>query len=63
MIARFWLPGEPECGVVGWAMLAGLAVGLFFEPRVRFSELVPYDGEIAPNRALSGAIPEDAFIV
>jgi DNA-binding transcriptional regulator LsrR (DeoR family) len=26
MIARFWPPGAPECGVLGWAMLAGLAV-------------------------------------
>jgi xylulokinase len=34
MIGPILAPREPECGLVGWAMLAGLAVELFFEPRV-----------------------------
>jgi xylulokinase len=47
------VPGESECGVLGCAMLAGLAVGLFSDLKSVGSELVRYQGEIAPNRAWS----------
>jgi xylulokinase len=45
------VPGEPECGVLGCAMLAGLAVGLFSDLESAGSDLVRYEGEIAPNPA------------
>jgi xylulokinase len=38
-------------------------LGVFSNLESAVSELVRYDGEIAPNRAWSGAIPEDAIIV
>lgn len=47
------VPGEPECGLLGCAMLAGLAVGLFSSLESVGSELVRYEGEIAPNPAWS----------
>ena len=47
------VPGEPECGVLGCAMLAGLAVGLFSDLESAGSDLVRYDGEISPNPAWS----------
>jgi xylulokinase len=47
------VPGEPECGVLGCAMLAGLAVGLFSDLESAGSDLVRYEGEIAPNPAWS----------
>jgi xylulokinase len=47
------VPGEPECGVLGCAMLAGLAAGLFSDLESAGSDLVRYEGEIAPNPAWS----------
>jgi xylulokinase len=47
------VPGEPECGVLGCAMLAGLAIGLFSDLESVGSELVRYESEIAPNPAWS----------
>jgi xylulokinase len=43
------VPGEPECGVLGCAMLAGLAIGLFTDLESVGSELVRYESEITPN--------------
>ena len=47
------VPSEPECGVLGCAMLAGLAVGLFSDLESAGSQQVRYEGEIAPNPAWS----------
>lgn len=47
------VPDEPECGVLGCAMLAGLAVGLFSDLESVGSKLVRYAGEITPNPAWS----------
>jgi xylulokinase len=47
------MPGEPECGVLGCAMLAGIAVGLFTSLKSVSSELVQYEAEIVPNPAWS----------
>jgi xylulokinase len=47
------VPGEPECGVLGCAMLAGVVVGLFSDLQSAGSDLVRYDGEISPNPAWS----------
>jgi xylulokinase len=47
------VPGESECGVLGCAMLAGLAIGLFSDFESVCSELVRYESEIAPNPAWS----------
>jgi xylulokinase len=47
------VPGEPECGVLGCAMLAGVVVGLFSDLESAGSDLVRYDGEISPNPAWS----------
>jgi xylulokinase len=47
------VPGEPECGLLGCAMLAGLAVGLFSNLESVGSELVRYEGEVLPNPAWS----------
>ncbi|MBV9488485.1 MAG: pentose kinase, partial [Verrucomicrobia bacterium] len=46
-------PSEPECGVLGCAMLAGVAVGLFSNLDAAISQLVRYDREIMPNLAWS----------
>jgi xylulokinase len=46
-------PSEPECGVLGCAMLAGAAVGLFSNLETAVSQLVRYDREIVPNLAWS----------
>jgi xylulokinase len=43
------IPSEPECGVLGCAILAGLAAGLYPELGVTVSRLVQYDREILPN--------------
>jgi xylulokinase len=45
------LPTEPETGVLGCAMLAGLAVGLFSDLEAGVSALVRYEKEIVPNLA------------
>ena len=60
--ARLWLeikasiynttilvPSEPECGVLGCAMLAGFAAGFFPTLESARADLVRYDGEILPN--------------
>jgi hypothetical protein len=47
------VPSEPECGVLGCAMLAGVAAGLFTDLASAGSQQVRYEGEIAPNRAWS----------
>jgi sugar (pentulose or hexulose) kinase len=47
------VPSEPECGVLGCAMLAGLAAGLFTDLESAGSQQVRYEGEIAPNPAWS----------
>ena len=43
------VPSEPECGVLGCAMLAGLAAGFFSSLESARADLVRYDGEILPN--------------
>ena len=45
------VPSEPECGVLGCAMLAGLAAGFFSSLESACSQLVRYEGEILPNPA------------
>ena len=47
------VPSEPECGVLGCAMLAGFAAGFFSSLESARSELVRYEGEILPNPAWS----------
>jgi xylulokinase len=47
------VPREPECGVLGCAMVAGIAVGLFPNLKSIGSEMVRYEDEIAPNPAWS----------
>ncbi|HZC58345.1 MAG TPA: FGGY family carbohydrate kinase [Chthoniobacterales bacterium] len=43
------VPAEPECGVAGCAMLAGVACGLFSDLETEVSKQVRYAGEIVPN--------------
>jgi len=43
------IPAEPECGVLGCAILAGLSSGLYSELGATVSKLVQYDREILPN--------------
>jgi xylulokinase len=45
------IPAEPESGVLGCAMLAGLAVGLFSSLEAVVSDLVRYEEEVLPNPA------------
>src|SRR5258706_477608 len=47
------VPSEPECGVLGCAMLAGFAAGFFSSLESARSDLVRYEGEILPNPAWS----------
>src|SRR5258708_34098811 len=47
------VPSEPECGVLGCAMLAGFAAGFFSSLESARSDLVCYEGEILPNPAWS----------
>jgi xylulokinase len=46
-----WVPTEPESGVLGCAMLAGLAIGLFSSLEAVVAELVRYESEVVPNLA------------
>ncbi len=43
------IPSEPESGVLGCAMIAGLAAGLFLDLEEVVSGQVQYDREIVPN--------------
>ncbi len=43
------IPSEPECGVVGCAILAGVASGIFSDPETEASRLVRSVGEIQPD--------------
>jgi xylulokinase len=43
------VPSEPECGVVGCAMLAGCACGLFSNLEVVISQQIRYETEIYPK--------------
>jgi xylulokinase len=43
------IPSEPECGVLGCAILAGLCAGLYSDLGVTVSKLVRYNREIVPN--------------
>jgi xylulokinase len=43
------VPSEPECGVLGCAMLAGFAAGFFSSLESARSDLVRYEAEILPN--------------
>jgi xylulokinase len=43
------IPSEPECGVLGCAILAGLSAGVYSELGATVSRLVRYDREILPN--------------
>jgi xylulokinase len=43
------VPSEPECGVLGCAMLAGFAAGFFPSLESARADLVRYEGEIHPN--------------
>jgi len=45
------VPSETECGVVGCAMLAGCASGLFTNLETVIAQQVRYDSEIFPNPA------------
>jgi xylulokinase len=47
------IPSEPECGVLGCAMLAGFAAGLFSSLEAVVSQQVRYESEIVPNPAWS----------
>jgi xylulokinase len=47
------VPSEPECGVLGCAMLAGFTAGFFSSLESACSDLVRYEGEILPNPAWS----------
>lgn len=46
-------PSEPECGVLGCAILAGFAAGIFSSLESACSQLVRYEHEIFPNPAWS----------
>lgn len=43
------VPSEPECGVLGCAMLAGFAAGFFSSLESARVDLVRYEGEVLPN--------------
>lgn len=43
------VPSEPECGVLGCAMLAGFAAGFFSSLESARADLVRYEGEVLPN--------------
>jgi xylulokinase len=43
------VPSEPECGVLGCAMLAGFAAGFFSSLESARADLVRYEGEVHPN--------------
>ena len=45
------VPKKSECGVVGSAMLAGLATGVFPDLEAAVAQCVEFDPEIAPNPA------------
>jgi xylulokinase len=47
------IPSEPECGVLGCAMIAGFAAGLFSNLEAVVSQQIRYDGEIVPNPSWS----------
>jgi xylulokinase len=47
------IPSEPECGVLGCAMIAGFAAGLFSNLEAVVSQQIRYDSEIVPNPAWS----------
>jgi xylulokinase len=49
--APILVPSEPECGVLGCAILAGLAAGFYSDVRSAVTSLVRYDGEVLPNPA------------
>jgi xylulokinase len=40
---------EPECGILGCAMLSGVTAGLFSNLHEAVAKLVRYDREILPN--------------
>jgi xylulokinase len=46
-------PSDPECGVLGCAMLAGVGAGIFDSIDDAVRRLVRYDAEIQPNPAWS----------
>jgi len=46
-------PADPECGVLGCAMLAGVGAGIFSSLEEAAQRLVRYDAEIWPNPAWS----------
>jgi xylulokinase len=46
-------PADPECGVLGCAMLAGVGAGIFSSLEDAVRRLVRYDTEIQPNPAWS----------
>jgi xylulokinase len=48
-----FIPSEPECGVLGCAMVAGFAAGLFSNLEAVVSQQIRYDSEIVPNPAWS----------
>jgi xylulokinase len=47
------IPSEAECGVLGCAMIAGFAAGLFSNLEAVVSQQIRYDTEIVPNPAWS----------
>jgi xylulokinase len=46
-------PADPECGVLGCAMLAGVGAGIFFSIDDAVRRLVRYDAEIQPDPSRS----------
>src|ERR1700730_12415713 len=46
-------PADPECGVLGCAMLAGVGAGIFDSIRDAVHRLVRYDAEILPDPSWS----------
>jgi xylulokinase len=47
------IPSEPECGVLGCAIIAGFAAGLFSNLEAVSSRQIRYDREIVPNPSWS----------
>jgi xylulokinase len=43
------IPSEPECGVLGCAVLAGLSCGVYSDLGATVSRLVQYEREVFPN--------------
>ena len=56
-------PADPECGVLGCAMLAGVGAGIFDSIDDAVRRLVRYDAEIQPDPVVVGPIRTDGHIL